>query len=482
MQLPPSIPNLPTGTSENGRNWLLASLFLAGGFLLTGWVNGTFFELLTLNHLPYGAWIGGGPIWFYDFRFLCLIPSAVLIDRFMDRRDALAMGAIMTAFGILTFLLPFRILEIPSQIFFALGVAMFEMSLLAYLGDCWSNGPKRLDAGYALFLTAALIGSFANWFLEEFFDSDSMVIIGTILLALLLVGTGVVTLLMQSRKWLPDTPNATSDHNSRMRGPVLVLAFAVLAILFFVFLDGLEIGSQTHMQFLGAASVILFIGGGVLMMYSGGKRSNREQVSLLVLFALSLFFWVIYDRGSQLVSGFWGAGSPFEMPSANLYGLEQGLLNILLILGGWGITTFLFILPNKGKEELGRGIRLLVALMILFLIPFGIKMTLWIGTYIESSFAAFWQVLYLLGLILAKATFFVMIYKFTPPKSKTLGVALFFTGYFVVKYLGFLSDYLFDYQDYYIEDSFDLITILLGILMVLGGGLLLYVRIRKWDT
>ncbi len=478
--IPPQIPPpIPPPIPRSRDQWLMSSLFLMGGFLLIQLLSGNFYDLL--NRFSYGDFDRfGSPDYYLDFRNLALIPLALLADFFLDRRDSLVIGAFMACFGLILMMLPFGLTLIPGMVFFGAGVALFELSLLAYFGSRWSGGLLRKDSGYVFLLAAGLFGSGLGWVANNWSVGSGSSLVMPIVLLLLMMGVGIASILLRKETFLAAEKIPGKWKSDRALGSVLIGVFVIISIIgvgIFSFLDPERETKGVFFSFLAMGFFAL----GTVILLTAKNYSIREKVSMLILIGLSVLFWSVIRNSSAIMAGGWDFIQSDDLDNSSIWVVTGMLTYAIPMLGITLLGGIWLFYPKKGKGSSASGIRLLAGLLIVTLVPFvvnGFSST----TGPAEGWFLIWTVLFSISFEMLKALFFSMIWKFSPVKFRTLGFALFSSGTYMVYQVRNTTDMITGGEPWYRGDHFDATTTILAVLMLFAAGALVFVRLRKWEN
>lgn len=480
MDFPKSGPQMPPPIPRNRDQWILASLFLIAGYLFYTLLTGTFFDLF--RQTSYEGFDSFGSSRFYnDFSSLAMVPLALLADYFFERRDMLIVGAFAACFGLLLMLIPSGFLAIPAMVLFGTGTTLFSLSLLAYLGQRWSGGLLKKDAGYTFLVGAGLLGSLLASTLNYGLEGSRIKFILPIMVALLALGFGIAAILMRKESLFGPEKIPGRRKPERGLGGVLLGAFVVVSMVVLTVLNFLDPERELITFLFTFLAIVFFVGGGLILLLSK-NYSIKERVSMIVLVGMTVLYWAVIPNGHSLMYDGWSAltSSVDDPYSENSYQLMRIYSNLFPLIGIGILGTVWFYFPKKGRGDLASGLRLLAGLLILMVIPL---LTRGDYEYDEPASGGYLvgTIVFCTAMMMVMGLLFSMVYKFSPVKFRTLGFAVLLSGSYLVNQVRDTKEIILGIDPWYLGERFDTATLLLGILMLFAAGALLFIRMRKWD-
>jgi proton-dependent oligopeptide transporter, POT family len=255
--------------------------------------------------------------------YLALVYAAALFggyvaDKVIGYQRSILLGAVVMAIGLF-------MIVVPNEMVFKLGLAtiiagngLFKPNISTMVGQLYTSGDTRRDAGFTLFYMGINAGAFiapilTGWLAERMFGgSPELPAYKVVFIA---SGIGMIISLIWfwiGRDQLKGVGRAPEGDGGQ-RNVLYVLAGVLVAIPLIYFLLSIDAG---NLQWLLTA---LFIGLCVLILKEGFKDGavRRDMaIAMLIIFAFNVLFWMFFEQ----------AGSSFNFLAQNI--VERDL-------GGW---------------------------------------------------------------------------------------------------------------------------------------------------
>ena len=242
--------------------------------------------------------------------YLLSLPGGWVADRIIGQRKAVLYGGILISAGNFCLASPSLTAFYSGLVLLMLGTGMLKPNVSTIVGQLYSPGDKRRDAGFSIFymginvgalispLICGWVGERVNW-----------------RLGFAVSGVGMVAGLIQyslSGKYLGEaglhpssSGDAEQDRRQKRLGSLVVLGFlGVLVVLALLLSSGtIQVTAQAISNVLGwvlmAISAVVFAW---MILGTGWSRQERKRAgAILVLFIASAIFWAVYEQaGSSL--------------------------------------------------------------------------------------------------------------------------------------------------------------------------------------
>ncbi|WP_146908233.1 peptide MFS transporter [Arenimonas daejeonensis] len=255
--------------------------------------------------------------------YLALVYAAALFggyvaDKIIGYQRSILLGAVVMAIGLF-------MIVVPNELVFKLGLAtiiagngLFKPNISTMVGQLYTSGDTRRDAGFTLFYMGINAGAFiapilTGWLAERMFGgSPEMPAYKVVFIA---SGIGMVISLIWfwiGRGQLKGVGRPPEGDGGN-RNMLYVFAGVLVAIPVIYFLLSIDAG---NLQWLLTA---LFIGLCVLILKEGfrdGAVRRDMAIAMLIIFAFNVLFWMFFEQ----------AGSSFNFLAQNIVNRD---------LGGW---------------------------------------------------------------------------------------------------------------------------------------------------
>ena len=255
--------------------------------------------------------------------YLALVYAAALFggyvaDKIIGYQRSILLGAVVMAIGLFMIVVPNELVFKLGLVTIIAGNGLFKPNISTMVGQLYSSGDTRRDAGFTLFYMGINAGAFiapilTGWLAERMFGgSPELPAYKVVFIA---SGIGMVISLIWfwlGRDQLKGVGRAP-DGDGGKRNLLYVFAGVLVAIPVIYFLLSIDAG---NLQWLLTA---LFIGLCVLILKEGfrdGAVRRDMAIAMLIIFAFNVLFWMFFEQ----------AGSSFNFLAQNI--VERDL-------GGW---------------------------------------------------------------------------------------------------------------------------------------------------
>lgn len=283
--------------------------------------------------------------------------GGMLADKYLGFRKAIMLGGVLMAFGHL-----FLTIETPIFFYGSLGLiivgnGLFKPNISSFVGDLYSQGDSRRDAGFTIFYLGVNIGAtvaplLCAYLAEKYGWHLGFAAAGVgMMIGLLFFQSGIKRNIFQEKGNMPNTQAATQKNW------VKIIIGAVLAAPVFALITCFY---QYEHLLLWAVSVFLIVA--LIMIYRKVSNSEKSRLIVIVYFTLlATVFMVIFEQaGSSLTL--------FADRSVNLVGISAAQTNsinagyiMLLAIPFAVLWTFL----EKIKKNPHSGLKMGIGLVLL---------------------------------------------------------------------------------------------------------------------
>jgi POT family proton-dependent oligopeptide transporter len=242
-----------------------------------------------------------------------------LADRIFGARRAVLIGAIIIACGHYSMAINSQLTFYAGLILIACGTGLLKPNISAMVGQLYSEGDKRRDAGFSIFYMGINLGAFLSPIVVGFLaqSETSRNFIASMGLnpnsawhwgfgaAGVGMTLGIVQYLLGRRKLAavgnkPDTSRVSAESGAQAGVDYLTLILAIVGGVIGI-ASGLYFGEAGVLSALFPGVVGFFVG------YLGGiiRHLNSEELTrvlvIFILFLFSILFWMTYEQaGSSL--------------------------------------------------------------------------------------------------------------------------------------------------------------------------------------
>lgn len=283
-----------------------------------------------------------------------------LSDRVWGSRKTVFIGGVFIMFGHIALSLPFGQAALYTSIaLIVIGTGLLKPNVSDMVGDLYSEGDRRRDAGFNIFVFGINLGAaVAPWavpFVANLFGhSGNMNFHAGFALAAIGMFVGLVQYYFEGKKYLSDSslhPKDPIDQQSLktvIRGSVIgIIAFAVVLGIMAAF-HALNIDNViTLITIIAVALPIVYF---VIMLRSQKvTKVERSRVRAYIpLFIAAAIFWAIEESGSVVLALFAENRTILHIGSWHFAASNFQTLNPLFIM----ILTPLFVwLWNHWKKQ-----------------------------------------------------------------------------------------------------------------------------------
>lgn len=478
MQQPSEI-NRPTPppVPKERDHWVLASILLLFGFLVYGFLSQGMLEVIGYQDFDLHPGFARDSNFerFYYFGYLILIPLALLSDHYMDRRESMAIGAILGFVGFLGFLLDKGWMIYPSMALIIIGNGLTGLALLGYFGGRWKGRRLKKNAGYLLAIgSMGLGGAFAQLFFGDRWEYGNLPYFfkGGLVLCFLL---SVLLIIGQRRgKWFTGEKMPVNWITWRSLGYTLLFFFLVLSAVFFFALDIIDWRSSKEGRnlYLAALAVLVF---SVVLLFNSGHFPKRQKISLaLLMLGTYLLGYGQIGVGEFMKAGFYVGEGTFDwiLP-------YQSVSHLAMAAGGIGLALVWLLRKKPGNGDLYPLFVIVAGSVLMVVCPWimnwfngetGYNREVWVVV------AILYQMVY--GALMG--TIFFQVWQYSPIRLRMVAIAIILSATYFTEHFFRVQSWLKGADAYY--GNYEMgnqgvpLVSLIGILVL--GGLVLY-RIRK---
>ncbi len=431
------------------------------------------------NNDPFALHLGNfwdlGSERYSNIYYASLIGLGFLVDRFLDRIQAIVAGLLACLLGYLLLFIGGSWLIAFGKLALIAGIGLGLVAFLAYLGS--ANFPQRsyryvslLFAFGALALGAAILPLIAALQAEIWYFIGTYVVLGFLLCLCFLI----VVLLLRKRV-LPPDQKPVSVQNWGYLGFALYGLFPVLMLILVIAVETFGLSLQSEFTIFYGFGLIFLLGAGIVMFRSR-NYPKESKISLGLLLLISLSFWLVHNQSAEYAQlGFhslWLNIDSFYTPS--------GMAKLVTFIAGAGMGVFWMLRPTRKKLFQKALFILLIGMVVLMLVSW-ITNEYWIFLHYPFGVVLMTSILYQMAYAVVLGTLAFVIWEVSPSGFQTVSLAILLAGEFFTKEVGaFLIPIFGDGYEFGMEYSATTPMIgLLGILLL--GGLIFY-RIRaSWS-
>ena len=239
-----------------------------------------------------------------------------IADRLIGYQRSILIGALVMGSGLF-------VMMIPSMPMFMLGLALvivgnglFKPNISSMVGQLYTQGDIRRDAGFTIFYMGINAGSFfspilTGWLASRLTDTPMQQNYKVVFAA---AGVGMVLSYIWfwfGRRQLRGIGKPPEQTN-QSRNLLYVAAYAVVAVPVFYLLLA-KLGANALAWILG----LLFIGLAVVLLVEGvrnGAVQRDKVIAMLIIFAFNALFWMFFEQ----------AGSSFNFLAEKIVGRDFG--------------------------------------------------------------------------------------------------------------------------------------------------------------
>ncbi|MEZ5047121.1 MAG: peptide MFS transporter [Chitinophagaceae bacterium] len=282
--------------------WERFSFYGMRGMLTFFMVYQLFMESKTAN-LQYGA----TQAWVYAFTFI----GGLFADKILGFKKSLFWGGILMIIGSI-------ILAVNPHDFFFLGIAFnvvgtgfFKPNISSMVGQLYSEGDSRRDAGFSLFYAGINLGAFLGGLLcinigkGEYFSSiipENMrwnVAFGCVAVVMTI---GLITYLFTQKQMgtIGQMPLSIKNNASKKWYEYLVYIGAALCIPLVMVMVKNTHYTDIFMAIIGPFSLLYLF----FEMRNFTKAENRKLIAALFFIIFSVVFWAIFEQAGGSLSLF----------------------------------------------------------------------------------------------------------------------------------------------------------------------------------
>ena len=237
-------------------------------------------------------------------------------DRIIGYQRSILLGAIITAAGLFTILVPDQQLFLFGLALVIVGNGLFKPNISTMVGKLYAPGDPRRDRGFTIFYMGINAGAlvaplFTGWLASEISGTPMVQNYKAVFIT---TGIGMLISLVWfwfGRRQLRGIGEAPEDRNGAKMLLFVVIGAAIAVPVVYMLLA--KVGAGPLQWVLSA----LFVGLAVMLLAQGLREGNVQRdkvVAMLVLFAFNILFWCFFEQ----------AGSSFNFLAQNIVDRDFG--------------------------------------------------------------------------------------------------------------------------------------------------------------
>ena len=458
------------GIALTSNVWTLGFLLLGialAGFLLSG-------MSLLIGEIPERDYLISSRdtiyVRFFELRYLGLIPLALLADRYLERRENMALAAMLSSAGFLMLLLNEQVPVFPSIGLLLLGGMLTTVSLLAYLGSQVKGSRLTRYGIYLLAIACCKLGSFlAVLSLEQitpfpmpgaFFmvGSGAFVLYSIVTVWAIRKGT-----LLPIEKWAANWVTWRSLGYT-MVGVTLLIMWLSPGILDDVFRwSNRQEGRNLYIMGL------LFWGFCLVLLFRNTEIPKSQRTSLAILLGSSLFIWGLHcGQAGFMEMGFFSVGMEWETKIS-----IRSYADLSMLIIGGGVSLVWILRKRKSGGELIPIFSLLISLFVMLLIP-------WLISGNGRFQGGWWMICGIAyhGMwAIVQGSLYYLAWLYAPARLRMVAITVLIFGQYLAGEFIRLERWWFD-SEYYVDGYYSGTASILGLIGLLTVGGLVYYRIQ----
>jgi len=271
-----------------------------------------------------------------------------LADRIFGTSKAIFYGGVLIMFGHIILSIPGSIgMFYISMVLIVLGTGLLKPNVSSVVGEIYSPGDLRRDAGFSIFYMGINLGSFlAPLIVGTIGMKQNNFHLGFFIAAIgMFIGLLVFVLTKKKNLGLAGTiiANPLSSSEKKKVYTYIVLGVIVLAVLIAVTIPLGYLTFDTFIALVGILGILIptmyFV-----VMYRSPKTKAVERSRLIAyipLFISSVMFWAIQEQGSTILANYADKRTQlnfagFELSPAWFQSLNPLFIIILAPVFAWG--------------------------------------------------------------------------------------------------------------------------------------------------
>lgn len=242
----------------------------------------------------YGALVYAGPVL-----------GGFLAEKYLGYKISIIIGAFIMMLGHLSMLFTNEFMFSVSLAFIAIGNGFFKPNISSTVGQIYSTGDPKRDAGFTIFYMGINIGAFGQLFCATLGEK-----VGWhygFSLAGFGMAIGLLTFIFLHKKFLSDK-GLPPDPISLYRKMFLGLNKIHLILLGTLFVIPIYIYFLQHKELLDLYVLypvaIFTIGYLIFQSFKHSKLERQRIFACLILTAISVLFWAFFEQGGSSISLF----------------------------------------------------------------------------------------------------------------------------------------------------------------------------------
>jgi len=245
--------------------------------------------------------------------FMMGMPGGWIADKIMGQRNAVFYGGILISLGNLLLVFPSEISFYIGLVTVVLGTGLLKPNVSAMVGQLYTEGDSRRDAGFSLFYMGINIGAFAAPLICGYIGETIEWRYGFIPASVGMV-FGLIQYKLGGSKigtagLLPSTHGdsvAVSAHMTSLKKGI-AYSFGIFAIVMFLQLSGFisitPTGLSAVVGYVGAVAAIIFF----IWLLTNKEWSliERQRLAVIsILFLCAALFWSAFEQAGSTLNLF----------------------------------------------------------------------------------------------------------------------------------------------------------------------------------
>src|SRR5438445_5233071 len=269
-----------------GMRWALTlyivAQFFNGDHAGEGWANRTYGAYLAL---VYAAGLFGG----------------FIADRLIGHQRSILTGAVVMGSGLFVMMIPNQQVFILGLALVIIGNGLFKPNISTMVGELYTQGDRRRDAGFTIFYMGINLGSFFSplitaWFASVLTDTP---LVQNYKVVFAVTGIGMILSFLWfwfGRRQLHGIGAPPTDAGStRTLGLVALYLVAGVPLTYYLIA---QLGATALAWILG----ILFIGLAVMLLIEGAREgavARDKVIAMLIIFVFNVLFWMFFEQAGS---------------------------------------------------------------------------------------------------------------------------------------------------------------------------------------
>lgn len=245
--------------------------------------------------------------------FMMGMPGGWIADKIIGQRNAVFYGGILISIGNLLLVFPSEISFYIGLVTVVLGTGLLKPNVSAMVGQLYTEGDSRRDAGFSLFYMGINIGAFAAPLICGYIGETIEWRYGFIPASVGMV-FGLIQYKLGGSKigtagLLPSThgdPAAVSAHLTSLKKGI-AYSFGIFAVVMFLQLSGFisitPTGLSAVVGYVGAVAAIIFF----IWLLTNKEWSlvERQRLAVIsILFLCAALFWSAFEQAGSTLNLF----------------------------------------------------------------------------------------------------------------------------------------------------------------------------------